>query len=126
MIDKVLYIVLSQGVGDHLFQGPKLDKMKRDKVSYLLAHTALYSITLIPLSYFLLGFNVKTATLYFAVNIILHLFVDFGTGKLKKKYWKKNENAYFTVAAVDQLVHIVIMLLSYVYFATGSFNLAAV
>ncbi|MCF8331660.1 MAG: DUF3307 domain-containing protein [Bacteroidales bacterium] len=126
MIEKVLYIILTQGVGDHLFQGPNLSKMKQDKPVYLLAHTALYSIALIPLSYFFLDFSFKIATWYFGINFILHILVDFGTGKLKKKFWKKNESAYFTVAAVDQLIHIVIMLLTYVYFATGSFDLSAI
>jgi hypothetical protein len=126
MLDKVFFILVAQGVGDHLFQGPRLSVKKRDSFAYLMAHTGLYSITLLPLSFFLLGFDTTTAAMYFGVNFILHALVDFGTGKLKKRYWKKNENAYFSVAAIDQLVHIALMILTYVYFATGSFNLQAV
>ena len=126
MIDKVIFILVAQGIGDHLFQGPKLDKMKRNRLKYLLAHTGLYSIALIPLSYFMLGFETMTATYFFLLNFGLHAIVDFFTGKIKKRYWQKNENAYFSVAAIDQLVHITIMLLTYLYFATSSLNLQAI
>ena len=126
MIEKVIYILIAQGVGDHLLQGPQLDKWKRDSLKYLLAHTALYSIALLPLSFFLLGFDTTTAAYYFLVNIVLHAGIDFFTGELKKRYWQKNEKAYFSVAGIDQLAHIVIMLLTYVYFATGSLNLQAI
>ena len=126
MVVKVIYILIAQGIGDHLLQGPNLDKWKRDSLAYLLAHVALYSIALVPLSYFLLEFDTITATYYFLVNFLLHIVVDFFTGKLKNRYWKKNEQAYFSVAAIDQIVHIAIMLLTYVYFATGSLNLQAI
>ncbi len=117
MIDKVLFIIIAQGVGDHLFQGPKLDRKKGSSMKWLIAHTLLFSVALLPLSFFLLGFDTQTALLYFVVNLALHAAVDIGTGRLKEKYWNKNENAYFTVAAADQLTHISIMLLSYAWFA---------
>lgn len=117
MIDKVLFIIVAQGVGDHLFQGQSLDKQKRHSIKWLIIHTLLFSVALLPLSFFLLGFDTQTALMYFGVNLVLHAAVDLGTGKLKGKYWKKNENAYFTVAAADQLIHISIMLLAYAWFA---------
>lgn len=122
-MEKVFFILIAQAVGDHIFQGPGLKKRKQTSLAYLLAHTGLYSIALLPLSFFLLGFEPKTALYYFAVNIVLHGLVDLGTGKLKTAYWSKNESVYFSIAAIDQIVHIALMLITWVYFTTGSFNL---
>lgn len=114
------------GSENHVFQGPRLKNHKRTSLTYLLAHVSLYSIALLLLSFLLLEFEPITAVYYFAVDFILHGLVDFVTGKTKAKFGGNNENVIFSISAVDQIVHIALMMITYIYLATGSFKLPGI
>lgn len=73
-------------------------------------HTLLYSIPFLWFGVFWFGF------LYVAVNILLHLFVDYITSNLSNFYVKRNDkSSYFAVLGLDQLIHTLVLIGTYYF-----------
>jgi hypothetical protein len=99
--------------GDFLLQGSTLSKLKATKFYYLLAHVGIYTVFFIAVSPMLLGLTFMQGLIFSLVNGVLHLVVDFVTSRLKKKYWDLNETKYLAVVSFDHIIHIIILISSY-------------
>jgi len=111
---RIIILLLIHLIGDLFFQGSKLSKLKASKITALLEHTGVYTLVLIICSPLWLSLTILQALLFGLVNGVLHFLVDHFTSKMKRKYWKVNEERYFTFVGIDQILHIAILIITYV------------
>ena len=116
---RIIAIVLLHILADFFLQGTKLSKRKRFKLPALFEHTGIYTLTFLILSPFLLSLTFVQAVVLSLLNGVLHFGVDFVTGRLKKKYWQVDEDKYFTVSGLDQILHVVILVVTYLTLFPG-------
>ncbi len=111
----ILLIIMHTGT-DLVFQGATLSFLKQKKAMYLLVHVAIYTLVLGVFSLFLLNLNVLQAMTFTGINSGSHLIIDYSTGKMKYRFWSaKAEDSYFITSALDQILHVLILLISYYY-----------
>ena len=110
---RILILVLMHIIGDFFLQGTKLSKRKIAKLPALLEHTGIYTATFIILSPLLLSLTFVQGLLFSLLNGVIHFVVDFVTGKVKKKYWQVDEEMYFKTIGIDQTLHIIILIVTY-------------
>lgn len=118
-MDKIIILFLLHAAGDFILQGDKLSSLKRSKISYLLIHTGLYTAVFLVATPFILGLSVKDAILFSLFNGVIHLVVDYFTGKAKEKYWEQNQQAFVTIVGVDHTLHLFTLILSYLWSVHG-------
>lgn len=102
-------------VADFLLQGSSFSKLKQSKITYLLLHVGIYTAFFIVLSPVLLALTFVQGLIFSLINGAAHLIVDFITGKFKKMYWEVNENKYIAAISLDHIVHITILIITYLY-----------
>jgi hypothetical protein len=112
--------------GDFLLQGNSMSKLKMSKISFLFAHTGIYTTLFIVLSPFLLALTFIQGLLYSLINGVAHLIVDFITSRSKKHYWEKDETKYIMTISLDHLVHISILILTYIYMFPDALNASVI
>ncbi|HNX87530.1 MAG TPA: DUF3307 domain-containing protein [Paludibacteraceae bacterium] len=100
---------------DFILQGNRLYKLKASKTGFLLAHVGIYTIFFIVFSPLLLELTFVQGLVFSAINGGAHLIVDFFTSKFKKLYWQKNEAKYIAVISIDHVLHISILMGTYIY-----------
>jgi hypothetical protein len=100
---------------DFVLQGSRLSKLKASKTFSLLIHVGIYMAFFILLSPFLLGLTFMQGLVFSLINGAAHLIIDLITSKLKKLYWGKNEGGFFAVISFDQILHITILIATYLY-----------
>lgn len=110
---KIITIILIHLIGDFFLQGSKLSTNKSSKMLSLLQHVGIYTLTLIILSPLWLGLTIYQGLEFSLINGVLHLIVDYITSKKKLRFWSQNENRYITVVGLDQVVHILILIVTY-------------
>jgi len=118
-MDKIIILLLLHAAGDFILQGDKLSSLKRSRISYLLIHTGLYTAVFLVATPFILGLSVKDAILFSLFNGVIHLIVDYFTGKAKEEYWEKSQQAFVTIVGVDHTLHLFTLILSYLWFVHG-------
>ena len=111
----------------HIFAGfflqsNRISKLKRENKRYLLEHVGMYTLIFIIFSPLLLGLNFWQGLEYSLVNGVLHLIVDYYTGKLKVKTLNKNEVNYNLVVVLDYTIHLIILSITYVWLYPGAIN----
>jgi hypothetical protein len=112
---RIIILILLHAGADFLFQGSMLSKLKATKIAYLFAHVGIYTVFFIVLSPFALGITFMQGLVFSLINGVLHFVVDFITIKLKNKFWEKNEAAYVAVISFDHIIHLVILIGSFIY-----------
>ncbi len=115
MLFRIILLILIHAAGDFLLQGSGLSTLKSQKRIYLIVHVAIYTAMLIILSPLLLGLSFMQGLFFGLVNGLAHLIVDFITTYLKNKFWEKNEAAYITVISFDHIIHLLILIGSFIY-----------
>lgn len=89
-------------VGDFILQGSKLSKLKSLKLPCLLEHVGMYTLLFIALSPLLLGLTIIQGLIFSVANGVLHLIIDYFTGKFKTKYYEVDESKYITTIGIDK------------------------
>jgi signal transduction histidine kinase len=112
---RILFLVIMHAVGDFLLQGSTLSKLKASKIAYLFAHVGIYTAFFIALSPLLLKMTFMQGLTFSLVNGAAHFVIDFATGKFKQKFWEKNEAAYIATISFDHILHLVILIATYMY-----------
>ena len=112
----MLIMLISHFLGDYYLQTNKMAVSKADKPKDLLLHTVIHLVLGVTLVYITYGSDLLIIPL--AVSAV-HMVIDFIKGKLNLKY----KNAAFKIYAVDQLLHIIsIVVAIYVFSKNPVFN----
>lgn len=113
-MSRIIILILMHIFGDFFLQGNKLSKLKALKMPYLLKHVGIYTGIFIILSPIILGLTILQGLVFSLINGFTHLLIDSITGKYKFKYIETDESKYITTVAIDQTLHIIILIVSYV------------
>ena len=109
-------------VGDFFLQGSKLSRLKAIKLPYLFEHVGIYTALFLVLSPVLLGLTILQGIAFSLLNGFLHLIIDYFTGKFKTKYHDTDESRYIAAVGIDHTLHLIILILSYVYLFPAAIN----
>jgi len=120
-MSKIIIIILIHAIADFFFQGSKLSKLKVLKMPYLFEHVGIYTLFFIVLSPILLGLTFFQGLIFSLFNGIMHLIIDYLTGKFKLKY-NDHESNYLAVIGIDHTLHIIILITSYIYLYPNELN----
>ncbi|MDD3320888.1 MAG: DUF3307 domain-containing protein [Paludibacter sp.] len=123
-MSRIIILILLHVIADYFLQGSKLSKLKALKLSYLFEHVAIYTGIFIVFSPLLLGLTIVEGVIFSLINGAAHFVVDFIIGKLKLKYHDTNESAYLSVVGADHTIHIIILILTYIYMFPNAINAA--
>ena len=119
---RIFLLILVHTFADFFLQGRKLSILKSIKLPYLIEHVSIYTLVFIILSPIVLGLRPLQGLLFSLINGVLHLSVDYITGKFKLQYRLVDENKYLQVIGLDHTVHIIILIFTYVYFFHGAMD----
>jgi membrane-bound metal-dependent hydrolase YbcI (DUF457 family) len=114
MVVKITIILLMHLFADFLLQGSTFSKMKMSKISYLFLHVLVYTAFFIVISPLLLSLTFQQGLIFSGINGGIHLVVDFITSRLKRMFWQKNESAYIAIISADNLIHVGILIYTYI------------
>jgi hypothetical protein len=119
---RIIILILMHTVGDFFLQGKKLSKLKALKLPYLAEHVGIYTLFFIVLSPLILGLTFLQGLAFSLLNGSLHFIIDYFTGKYKVKYIDTNESKYLTTIGIDHTLHIIILIVSYMYLFPNAIN----
>lgn len=114
MVVKLTLILIMHLVADFLLQGSSFSKLKMSKIGYLFLHVLIYTAFFIVVSPLLLSLTFQEGLLFSGINGGIHLVVDFITSKLKRMFWQKNESVYIAIVSADNLIHVGILIYTYI------------
>ena len=100
-------------VAGFFLQSKKISKMKRENIKYLFLHVGIYTLFFIVFSPILLDLSFLQGLAYSLLNGVLHLAVDFITGKFKTKYFEKKSFNYKLTVGIDYTLHVSILFITY-------------
>ena len=101
-------------VAGFFLQTKKISKLKREKTRYLFIHVGLYTLFFIVVSPILLGLTILNGLIYSLINGVLHLIVDYITGKFKNKYFEKNNLGYNLTVGIDYAIHVSLLIITFI------------
>lgn len=109
----VLGILASHWVSDFVLQSHWMATNKSKSMDALLSHVAVYYVSMIActgaLFYHLYGVDAELwvmLALWWFINGIAHLGVDFVTSRITSRLWAKGDyHNFFVVVGFDQLLH---------------------
>jgi len=118
----VFIVLLVHYISDFLMQNELMANNKSKNIYWLGTHCVVYGLGLfILISLFnILSFIGITSYYYLflfvMINVLIHFVVDYTTSKITTKlYHKKRFRAFFNVIGMDQLIHTMILLISFKY-----------
>jgi hypothetical protein len=112
---KILILILMHIAADFLLQGSTLSKLKASKITALLLHVGIYTVFFIVFSPLLLGLTFVQGLIFSSINGGAHLIIDYFISKFKKLYWQQNEAKYLAVISIDHILHILILIATFIY-----------
>jgi len=101
-------------VAGFFLQSKKISKLKREKTRYLFLHVSIYTAFFIIFSPILLGLTFLQGLIYSLINGVLHLAVDYVTGKFKVKYFEVDNFKYKLTEGIDYTLHLAMLISTYV------------
>lgn len=113
MIKTFVLIFVMHVVAGFFLQSKKISKLKREQKRYLFLHVGIYTLFFIVFSPILLGLTIVQGLVYSLMNGILHLIVDYITGKFKVKYFEKYNFKYKLTIIVDYALHLSMLIITY-------------
>ena len=119
---RIIILIIMHAIGDFFLQGSKLSSLKALKMNALLEHVGIYTLVFIALSPLVLGLTFLQGVFFSLLNGSLHLGIDYFTGKLKHKYLNTSESKYIAVIGIDNTLHILILVATYIYLFPDSIN----
>lgn len=119
---RIIILIIMHAIGDFFLQGRKLSSLKSLKMSALLEHVGIYTLLFIVLSPLALGLTFIQGLEFSLINGSLHFGIDYFTGKLKQKYLNTSESNYIAVIGIDNTLHILILVATYIYLFPDAMN----
>lgn len=108
-----ILIFVMHVVAGFFLQSKKISKLKREKKRYLFLHVGIYTLFFVVFSPILLELTILQGLVYSLINGVLHLAVDYVTGKFKTKYVDKTNLKYKITVAIDYTLHVSILIITY-------------
>ena len=109
----VCLLLLLHTIGDFVFQTDKMATGKSSSNKILLTHTSVYSLVFLGLG-FLPVFSWYQAIAFMLINFVAHTATDYVTSRITKKLWAKGDvHNFFVVIGFDQLLHTIVLILSF-------------
>ena len=102
-------------VAGYFLQTKSISKLKREKKRYLFLHVGFYTLFFIVFSPVLLGLTILQGLEFSLINGVLHLIVDYTTGKFKIKYIEKDSFKYKATVGIDYALHLSMLMITYMY-----------
>lgn len=121
MYKTLVLIFVMHIVAGFFLQSKKISKLKRENKLYLFQHVGIYTLFFVIFSPVLLGLTLLQGLVYSLINGVLHLIVDFTTGKFKVKYSEKTNFKYKLIVYIDYTLHLSMLMLTYIYMFHKSF-----
>ena len=122
MYKSFIIIFLLHIFGGFFLQSNRISKLKREKFVYLLQHVGMYTLIFIAFSPILLGLTILQGLEYSLINGVLHLGVDYFTGKLKVRLINKDEVKYNLIVVMDYTIHLVILAITFIWLYPHAIN----
>ena len=122
---RIIILLLMHLTADFFMQGKKLNILKAFKLPYLFEHVGIYTLFFIVIGPFLLGLTFMQGLVFSLINGAFHFAIDFKTSKLKMKYMKTDESKYIITIGVDHTLHIIILIMTYLYLYPNAMNAVA-
>jgi len=121
---KTIFIILIvHYIADFIMQTEIMASKKSENIYWLGTHCFIYGVGIFFLLFLcnILSFIVISSYFYlflFALgNAIFHFLIDFTTSKIETYFYlKKMNRAFFNVIGIDQLAHVIILLISFNFF----------
>lgn len=98
MIKSLLFVLMAHMTGDYLFQSDYLASNKGKDIYILLAHSPLYTVGVMVISYIL---NIELSLMDLFIILIIHLPIDYIKARGITPRYVGNRNALL----LDQLIH---------------------
>jgi Protein of unknown function (DUF3307) len=112
---RFLLIILIHVFGDFFFQGDRMTWLKFFRFSEMVRHVLVYTLILFILGPVLLQITLWQSLVFAIVNGTVHLAIDYFTGAYRKRYWERDEARYSFVMGIDQILHILVLIFSFMY-----------
>ena len=119
---RIIILLLMHALGDFFLQSNRLSKIKAFRISSMLEHVGIYTGVFIVLSPIILGLTIVQGLYFSILNGFLHLVVDYFISKGKLKYTDTSESKYILLIFIDHILHISILIVSYVYLFPAAYN----
>jgi len=116
----ILILLFAHWIGDFMLQKEEWAVTKHNNFTNLQKHTAVYTLTIsIFVGIWMLlqseiEFRLISLLLFMLVTSIVHTIIDFITSKITHRlYDKGNMHVFFIVIGLDQLLHYIILILTF-------------
>ena len=119
---RIRILIIMHAIGDFFLQGSKLSSIKALKMNALLEHVGIYTLLFIILSPLAQGLSFVQGLEFSVITGIFHFGIDYFTGKLKQKYLNTSESKYIAVIGIDNTLHILILVATYIYLFPDAMN----
>lgn len=119
---RIILLIIMHAIGDFFLQGSKLSSIKALKMNALLEHVGIYTLLFIILSPLALGLTFVQGLEFSVITGIFHFGIDYFTGKYKQRYINESESKYIEVVGIDNTLHILILVGSYIYLFPDAVN----
>jgi hypothetical protein len=114
MIKNLVIIFVMHFVAGYFLQSRKISTLKREKTRYLFIHVGLYTLFFIVFSPLILPLTFLQGLVFSLFNGILHLVIDYYTGRYKNLYFEKDKFNFNLTVGVDYALHLSILMISYI------------
>ena len=115
-LTSLIVLLVAHYVGDFLLQSRKIANNKHNNWLYLLAHGGLYSVALFIFVAVFTPNSWLPVLEFTVINAASHILIDKVTSTLTSKFYLKNNiKAMFSTIGLDQLIHTIILVLSYLW-----------
>lgn len=118
-----IYILLVHWLADFVFQtGWMAQNKSKDSwalASHILTYTLVFTIALIPLTFYLAG-NPSLAISFAFINGALHWIIDSVTSRISSSLYKQGDvYNFFVVIGFDQFLHVALLYATYLTILKG-------
>jgi len=111
----VIILLFLHWLGDFVLQTDAMARGKSISTSFLLEHTAAYSLVFLMVCAPAVSILNSPGLVYFApVTFVVHTIQDYFTSRINKRFIEAGENhEYYVCMGLDQLFHLIQLILTY-------------
>jgi hypothetical protein len=111
----IIIILFLHSAADFILRGSNLKKIIYSKLYENMAEFGIYIVFFACLSPFLLDLSFVEAIVFSLINAFAHVCINLICNKLKKQNTSGNDTKYYTAISFDHFMHIIILVVTYIY-----------